>query len=282
MKTNIIYNKDCIEGMKELPDNSVDLVVTSPPYEDFNGAGYSGKTKDILFMKLYSEFFDKFMKEVYRILKPNGQFFLNLKNKTLKKKLLTTSWIEFTEGFRCFDFKSFIIWKYSGSFDSSYCRFHNDYEVIYHLSKGDNITLNIDKDEKDPLTSVWYLPHFIKDRLHPVQMPENVAEKIIKICSNENDIVLDIFSGSGTTSVVAKKLNRQFIGYEIDPQYYKLSLERLSDKTSTLPNGNSDKSEEFNMGLKVPTSSPPKLSPTEITSPNPNIKLNSGGCLVGR
>ena len=154
MKTNIIYNKDCIEGMKELPDNSVDLVVTSPPYEDFNGAGYSGKTKDILFMKLYSEFFDKFMKEVYRILKPNGQFFLNLKNKTLKKKLLTTSWIEFTEGFRCFDFKSFIIWKYAGSFDSSYCRFHNDYEVIYHLSKGDNITLNIDKEEKDPLTSV--------------------------------------------------------------------------------------------------------------------------------
>jgi len=62
--------------------------------------------------------------------------------------LLTTSWIEFTEGFRCFDFKSFIIWKYAGSFDSSYCRFHNDYEVIYHLSKGDNITLNIDKDEK--------------------------------------------------------------------------------------------------------------------------------------
>ena len=50
----------------------------------------------------------------------------------------------------------------------------------------------------------------------------------------------------------------------------------LSDKTSTLPNGNSDKSEEFNKCLKVPTSSPPKLSPTEITSPNPNIKLNRG------
>ena len=249
IKTNIIYNKDCIEGMKELPNNSVDLVVTSPPYEDFNGAGYSGKTKDILFMKLYSEFFDKFMKEVYRILKPNGQFFLNLKNKTLKKKLLTTSWIEFTEGFRCFDFKSFIIWKYAGSFDSSYCRFHNDYEVIYHLSKGDNITLNIDKEEKDPLTSVWYLPHFIKDRLHPVQMPENVAEKIIRTCSNENDIVVDIFSGSGTTSVVAKKLNRQFIGFEIDPQYYKMSLDRLNALKFTQANPKKDLS--FNKGYEV-------------------------------
>lgn len=218
---------DCLEIMKTIPDNSIDLVLTSPPYEDFNGAGYSGQTKDILFLKLYSEFFDGFMKEVYRILKPNGQFFLNLKNKTLKKKLLTTSWIEFTEGFRCFDFKSFIIWKYSGSFDSSYCRFHNDYEIIYHLSKGDDIKLNIDKNEKDPLTSVWYLPHFIKERLHPVQMPENVAEKIIKVATDENDTVLDCFMGSGTTGKMCKLLNRNFVGIEISKEYYDIAKERI-------------------------------------------------------
>ena len=106
-------------------------------------------------------------------------------------------------------------------------------------------------------------------------MPENVAEKIIKVCSNEGDIVLDIFSGSGTTSVVAKKLNRQFIGYEIDPQYYKLSLERLSDKTSTLPNGNSDKSEEFNISLKESSNEDSQISSNDETSLNNNIKLNS-------
>jgi DNA modification methylase len=227
MEINKIHCGDCLEVIKELEDNSIDLVVTSPPYEDFNGAGYSGKTKDILFLKLYSEFFDKFMGEVFRILKPNGQFFLNLKNKTLKKNLLTTSWIEFTESFRKFNFKSFIIWKYAGSFDSSYCRFHNDYEVIYHLSKGDNIVLNIDKEEKDPLTSVWYIPHYISKRLHPVQMPKKVAEKIIKVSSNEGDIILDPFMGSGTTGVACANTGRKFIGIELSPEYCEIANKRI-------------------------------------------------------
>lgn len=229
METNKIYQGDCLELMKELEDNSIDLILTSPPYEDFNGAGYNGQTKDILFLKIYSEFFDKFMKEVFRILKLNGQFYLNLKNKTLKKKLLTPHWIEFTEGFRLFDFKSFIIWKYAGSFDSTFKRFHNDYEIIYHLSKGDDLILNSDFIEKDGLTSIWYIPHFIKERLHPVQMPEKVAERIVLHSSNPNQIVLDIFAGSGTTAVACKQLNRNFIGFEINPEYCKIANKRIEE-----------------------------------------------------
>jgi len=227
MKMNTIYNEDCLDTMAKMPDNFVDLVVTSPPYEDFNGSGYGGQTKDILFMKLYSEFFDKFMKEVFRVLKPNGQFYLNLKNKTLKKKLLTPHWIEFTESFRLFSFKSYIIWKYSGSFDSSTKRFHNDYEIIYHLAKGDDIIINTDFIENDPLTSIWYIPHHIKNRVHPVQMPDKVAEKMILHSSNEGDIILDIFSGSGTTAKMAKENNRNFIGSEISKEYCEIAKKRL-------------------------------------------------------
>jgi site-specific DNA-methyltransferase (adenine-specific) len=227
IKTELILG-DCLEVMKTMADNSVDLILTSPPYEDFNGAGYGGKTKDILFFKIYSEFFDCFLKECFRVLKKNGQMFLNLKNKTLKTKLLTTHWIEFTEGFKLFDFKSFIIWKYAGSFDSSYKRFHNDYEVIYHITKGGDITLNIDSDDKDPLTSVWYIPHNIKERLHPVQMPERVAEKIVGVSSNKGDTVLDTFMGSGTTGVACKNLGRNFIGIELAPEYFEIAKERLN------------------------------------------------------
>ena len=224
---NKIIQGDCLEVMKDIPDNSVNLVLTSPPYEDFNGAGYGGATKDILFLKLYSEFFDCLMKEVHRILKPNGQFYINLKNKTLKKKLITPHWIEFIEGFRLFNFKSYIIWKYSGSFDSTFSRFHNDYEIIYHLSNGNDFTLNTEQEDKDPLTSIWYIPHHIKDRLHPVQMPERVAEKMIKHSTNENDIVLDPFMGVGTTGLVAKKLGRNYIGIELNSEYIKIAEERL-------------------------------------------------------
>ena len=150
------------------------------------------------------------------------------KNKTLKKKLITPHWIEFTEGFKLFDFKSFVIWKYAGSFDSTRSRLHNDYEIIYHISKGNDILLNEDKDEKDPLTSVWYIPHSIRERLHPVQMPEKVAEKIIKLSSKEGDLVLDTFAGSGTTAVACKNLNRNYIVVELDPKYVSIINQRLA------------------------------------------------------
>jgi DNA modification methylase len=250
METNIIYNKDCIEGMKELPDESVDVIITSPPYEDISGAGYNGSKKDVLFFKLYSEFIDKLFHEYFRVLKKTGQIFFNIKSKTHNKTLKTPHWIEFLESFRQFKFKSYIIWKYAGSFDSTKKRFHLDYEIIYHLSKTDDLFLNENCGIKDPLTSVWYIPHNIKKRLHPTQMPEAVVERILKIATKENDVVLDSFSGSGTTAFVCKKLNRQFIGYEIDPQYYKLSLERLSDKTSTSATPTFAKQKEFNTDLK--------------------------------
>jgi len=222
-----ILEGDCLEKLKGIGDNEIDLVITSPPYDNIEGSGYSKGNKDVLFLKLYSDFFDKVLSQVYRVLKPSGQFYLNLKSGTINKTLVTPHWIEFLVSFKKFKLKSYIIWKYAGSFDSTKIRFHLDYEIIYHLSKTDDITINYDKDEKDPLTSVWYIPHFIKDRLHPVQMPEAVAEKIIMRGSREGDIVLDPFAGSGTTLVVADKLKRGFIGIEINPSYVKIIKERL-------------------------------------------------------
>jgi DNA modification methylase len=226
---NEVIEGDCVEKLKDLPDNSVDLVVTSPPYDNIEGSGYSKGKKDVLFLKLYSDFFDGVLNEIYRVLKPTGQLYLNLKSGTINKTLVTPHWIEFLESFKQFKLKSYIIWKYSGSFDSTKVRFHLDYEIIYHLSKTDDITINYESDEKDPLTSVWYIPHFITNRLHPVQMPEALAEKIIKRGSKEGDLVLDVFAGSGTSLVVAKKLNRNFIGIEINPEHINTIKKRLNE-----------------------------------------------------
>ena len=227
---NKIICGDCLEVMKEIENNSIDLILTSPPYEDVKGAGYGAKNKDILFLKLYSEFWDKFLKEYKRILKDTGQIFINMKSKTMNKELRTPHWVEFTEGFQQLKYKSYIIWKYSGSFDSTKKRLHLDYEIIYHLSKGDNIYLN--QEGKDPLTSVWYIPHSIpkNDRFHPTQMPLKVAEKIIKLASRENDLVLDTFNGVGTTSLACVKNKRNFIGIEISPEYCKIAEQRLKQK----------------------------------------------------
>ena len=227
MELNKIYNMDCIEGMKELTDESIDIVITSPPYEDISGAGYSAVNKDILFFKLYSEFMDKMFIELYRVLKEDGQIFFNIKSKTHNSELRTPHWVEFIDAFKHFKLKSYIIWKYAGSFDSSKKRFHLDYEIIYHLSKSDDIYLNEECGIKDPLSSVWYVPHNIQDRLHPTQMPEGVVERILTVCGHPNITVLDTFSGSGTTCAVAKKFNYNYIGFEINPEYCKIAENRI-------------------------------------------------------
>tara|TARA_R100000656_G_C3911939_1_gene121052 strand:- start:14 stop:709 length:696 start_codon:yes stop_codon:yes gene_type:complete len=226
-----LYNADCLNILPTLADQSIDLIITSPPYEDIAGAGYTAVNKDVLFLKLYSEFLDKIFNEYKRILKPNGQLFFNIKSKTLKKTLRTPHWIEFTNGFQSLIFKSYIIWKYAGSFDSTKSRFHLDYEIIYHLSKGNDIYLNQDSKHHDPLSSVWYVPHNIKkeDRVHPTQMPLPLADRILDLTARPGDTVLDNFMGSGTTGIAAKKKNLEFIGIELHKDYFDLAKNRINE-----------------------------------------------------
>ena len=207
----------------------MDLIITSPPYEDVSGAGYTSNSKDILFFKLYSDFIDSVFNQYYRVLKKNGQIFFNIKSKTFNKSLRTPHWIEFTNGFQKLIFKSYIIWKYAGSFDSTKSRFHLDYEIIYHLSKGNDIYINDATGIHDPLSSVWYIPHNIskEERVHPTQMPIAVVDHILKIVGVQGDVVLDNFMGSGTTGLSCKNHNIDFIGIELNPDNFKLAKNRI-------------------------------------------------------
>jgi len=230
MEINKIYNEDNLETMAKMPNDYVDLIITSPPYEDISGAGYGAKSKDILFIKFYSDYLTKLFGEYKRILKPTGQIYFNIKSKTFDKTLRTPHWIEFLNEFTDLKFKSYIIWKYSGSFDSTNKRFHLDYEIIYHLSKGDDIYLNEDCGIHDPLSSVWNVPHNIpkNERLHPTQMPEALVDRILKVASRPTDLVYDSFMGSGTTAVVCKKNGINWIGSELNPENYQNAINRLN------------------------------------------------------
>jgi DNA modification methylase len=230
MEINKIYNEDNLETMARMPNDYVDLIITSPPYEDISGAGYGAKSKDILFIKFYSDYLSKLFGEYKRILKPTGQIYFNIKSKTFDKTLRTPHWIEFLDNFTDLKFKSYIIWKYSGSFDSTNKRFHLDYEIIYHLSKGDDIYLNENCGIHDPLSSVWNVPHNIpkNERLHPTQMPEALVDRILKVASRPTDLVYDSFMGSGTTAVVCKKNGINWIGSELNPENYQNAINRLN------------------------------------------------------
>ena len=234
MELNKIYNEDNLETMAKMPSDFVDLIITSPPYEDVNGAGYGAKSKDILFLKFYSDYLEKLFNEYERIIKPTGQIFFNIKSKTFNKKLSTPHWIEFLDGFKNLKFKSFIIWKYAGSFDSTKKRFHLDYEIIYHLSKGDDIYLNENCGIHDPLSSVWYVPHNIKssERIHPTQMPEALVERILKVSSKKDDLVYDSFMGSGTTAIGCIKNGLDYMGSELNVDNFNNANKRIEEYKS--------------------------------------------------
>jgi len=230
IELNKIYNEDNLNTMSKMPDNFIDIIITSPPYEDFGGAGYAGKQKDILFFKFYSDYINKLFTEYHRILKPTGQIYFNIKSKTFNKKLNTVHWLEFTDGFKLFNLKSYIIWKYAGSFDSTNKRFHLDYEIIYHLSKTDDIYLNVDCGIDDPLSSVWYVPHNIskkEGRRHPTQMPLALVERILKVSCKKEYLVYDSFMGSGTTAIACVDFSCNYIGSELNELHFKNSLERI-------------------------------------------------------
>lgn len=132
------------------------------------------------------------------------------------------------------------------------------------------------------ITTTWLYPPTKKEG-HLTPKPLEIIKDIISHSSKEGDVVLDCFVGSGTTAVACKKLNRNFICCDNNADYVAIANKRLAqqsvtDFTSATPTFFSQK--EFNKGLEVQKSeiSSPKLSPTEITSPNPNIKRNKGIC----
>jgi site-specific DNA-methyltransferase (adenine-specific) len=288
METNIIYNKDCIEGMKELPDESIDLVITDPPY----GISYQSNYKQVKFKKLQNDdnlnWFLDFSKQVYRVLKNNTSLFLF--TRADKIGLMMDNLI--SVGFK---FKNMLIIPTANptSCGDLSASFVNCFEVVLFFNKGRNKFRKTDlkktsesyRNDKrfNAPEFVYRLPalwDFVKatehnlNLVHPTQKSVEVFESMIKICSDENSIILDPFSGSGTSAIASLNTNRQFIGYEIDPQYYKLSLERLSDKTSTLSATQTTLAEpkEFNKDLTAQDKPSPKC-PSD-TSLNPDIKYN--------
>ena len=231
---------DCRELIKEIPDESVSLVVTSPPYNI--GKPY-GKYKDKLPLEKWEELINDITKEIFRVLKPNGSFFLNLSPIPIgeNKEILPLPYI----GYQImkdnnFKIRNIITWTFN-NMQNCTNRLSGRYEnILWGVKDLNNYIFNLDdiripyitKNDKrleggpgrNP-TDVWYfnrVNNVTKKKLnlsHPTIYPSDMIERIIKMSSNIDDIVLDPFLGSGTTAAVALKLGRKAIGFEIDENY---------------------------------------------------------------
>lgn len=257
---NKIFNHSS-ESMSELPDKSVSLMVTSPPYNiDINygnkwegGKLVSSKGKkyaDNLEEDEYRNMISAVLKETKRVLKDDGQIWFNIKNRYSNDNIIPPFWI--MEYFQDMFLKNIIIWNFDwgGSTNKRFC---SRYEYVFFFTKQKtNYTFNLE-DVKIPAlnyrpdryksqlknpTDVWKIS-LVSGNLperteHPAQYPEELIERIITTGTNPGDLVLDPFMGSGTTAIVAKKLGRNFVGYETESDFIKIANKRLKNANGKL------------------------------------------------
>lgn len=234
MELNKIYNMDCLEYMKTLPDNSIHCIVTSPPYNlggDFH-TFVDGKRvtygdyvgfKDKLTEEDYQQWQIEVLNECYRILKEDGFMFYNHKNRIVKGRMISPiEWLT-----KCnFTISQCVVMDLGGTANVDKRRFFPVHENIYVLTKTVGQKLN----NHECFTDVWRLGKVARKKSgHPATFTEELPRRCIVASTNENDIVLDPFCGTGTTTKVAKELGRKFIGCEISKEYFNKAVERTEN-----------------------------------------------------
>ena len=215
-----IYNMDCLDGMKQIDDKSIDLIVTDPPYN--MNKEFAGDNLDIT---QFNQFHGAYLNEFKRIIKPHKPIVICFGNG------------EYLDDYFCLSgsilsFKRMItIYKPN---DCSY-----PMKTLLRTSEAvlvysDNGTLSYEGDLN--IHDVLISNHTKKDTSfwHPTVKSLKVISDLISAFSIKNNLILDSFMGSGTTAVACKKLNRRFIGFEINPEYCKIAEKRLANVPSRL------------------------------------------------
>jgi site-specific DNA-methyltransferase (adenine-specific) len=239
MKLNSIYNENCLDTMAAMPDNYVDLTVTSPPYDNLRK--YNG----------YSFDFESIAKELYRVTASNGILVWVVGDATINGSESGSSFKQALYlkdlGFKLHD--TMIYEKNSPAYPASSksSRYTQIFEYMFIFAKGSvPKQLICDKPNKwagfkdfsgklknpvpdfSPRNNIWRYVTSFNGVKHPAPFPEQLVTDHILSWSKENDLVYDPFMGSGTTGYIAKKLNRNYIGSEISNEYCLIAEERIN------------------------------------------------------
>lgn len=229
LELNRIYNCDCVEGMKKMPDKSIDLVVTDPPYLiETSGAGIY-KQADKQYVKELNDIKDGFstdvLDELCRVMKHINCYFF------CSQKQIMPLLDYFVRGKKCN--WNLISWHKTNPVPACGNKYLTDTEfVLFFREKGVKIYGSFDTKR------TWYAtPLNQSDKKiygHPTCKPIDIVKNFIINSSQEGDLVLDPFMGSGTTAVAAKSYGRHFIGFEINEEYYKKACERIKKEQAEI------------------------------------------------
>ncbi len=259
MNLNTIHNLDCLVGLEQLPEHSVDLAFADPPFN----IGYDYDVyEDRREADEYLEWCRRWIGGVVRALKPTGTFWLAIGDEfAAELKVLMRQEFQLI----C---RSWVVWYYTFGVNCK-AKFSRSHAHLFHMVRDPKqFTFNVDEvrvpsarqlvygdrranprgrlpddtwilrpqdlpDGFQPDDDTWYFPRVagtFRERAgwHGCQMPEQLLGRIIRACSHPDDLVLDPFGGSGTTLAVAKKLGRRFVGFELSATYAENIRQRLS------------------------------------------------------
>jgi len=258
MELNIIINEDCVEGMKSIEDNSVDLIIADPPYNLSKGgdlkwdnsvklAGMGGnwnkamESWDNMSLSQYFTFTIAWMTEAQRILKPTGSMWIfgtyhNIGIVNVVCQLLNIEIINEIIWYKRNAFPNLagrrltashetLLWCHKGSKK-------REYYFDYEYSKNGDFDYDSLKNPGKQMRTVWDISNNKEKReleygKHPTQKPLRIIKRIIQLSSSEGDIMLTPFSGAGSECLAAKELGRNYIGYEVDSKYIDITHKRL-------------------------------------------------------
>ena len=226
MELNKIYNEDCLEGMKRIPDKSVDLIVTDPPYL-INYQTNRRKNKEHRFNETIlndndPDVISEYIKGCHRIMKENTAMYM----------FCSFDKVDFfkQELEKYFTIKNMIVWvKNNHTAGDLEAQFGKQYELVFLVNKG-RAPFNGKR-----LTDVWNFNRVVgNNQLHQNQKPIELIERCITKHSNEGDVVFDGFMGSGTTAIACFNTDRQYIGFELDKDYYNIAQDRIKNHAQQL------------------------------------------------
>ena len=239
---NQIFVEDCLSTMSRMENDSVDLIVTSPPY---NKVGLSGGSKSNQIWRKFTIDYDLYgddrseseyqdwlvevLDEMYRVIKPSGSIFFNHKPRRANNRCyLPTDFLARAKA----TLYQLIVWDRRNSPNIRNDILVPSTEHIYWLSKDKPKTFR-DAVSKQFRSEVWVIPASRQDD-HPAPFPEQLVRNCLDLTTERNDVVYDPFMGSGTTAKVCVEFGRGFIGSEISPQYAAIARQRIACVTPTL------------------------------------------------
>jgi len=249
----ILHNGDCLELLKKIPEKSISLIITSPPY--CMGKEYDKSCEIDYFISLHRKIFP----EVIKVLKPGGSLCWQVGFYVKNNSVIPLDYLIFDilKDYTDLSLKNRIIWHYGHGLHNSK-KFSGRHEVVLWFVKGkDDYTFNLDgvripqkypgktyyKGEKkgeysgNPLgknpSDIWDIPNVnanhVEKTEHPCQFPVALIQRLVIALTNKNDIILDPFMGSGSAGVAALVEKRKFIGFDNNKKYYKIAKKRCEE-----------------------------------------------------